>query len=328
MLVLLAVLMAAFMVAAALSIDMAQMQLARTELRSATDAASKAAAEALSRTQSRSQARQRGQAIAAENKVNGQPLLLRGSDFQFGRSEQTDPDGAFVFSADRVPINSVRVTGSRTRQSRSGPIPFFLGNVLGVEVFEPSQRATATYLERDVVLVVDRSGSMQGDKFADLQDALQVFVETLDDTPVSELVALASYSDNASADVALTDDLQQITTAMQQMRTAGFTSISRGMEAGRQLIQDGRSRDFVERTMIVMTDGLHNRGPEPRDVAFVLADQQVVIHTITFGADADRRRMAEVASIGSGRHFHADDGLQLQQIYRQIALTLTTMITE
>ena len=54
----------------------------------------------------------------------------------------------------------------------------------------------------------------------------------------------------------------------------------------------------------------------------------VTIHTITFGRDADRRRMVDVASIGGGRHFHADNGTQLKQIYREIALTLSTMMTQ
>ena len=38
--------------------------------------------------------------------------------------------------------------------------------------------------------------------------------------------------------------------------------------------------------------------------------------------------MIEIANIGSGKHFHAVDGDQLREIYREIALTLSTMITE
>ena len=115
---------------------------------------------------------------------------------------------------------------------------------------------------------------------------------------------------------------------MARMRVRGFTSISAGMEAGKQIIDASRSAEFVERTMIVMTDGLHNRGPEPRGVARRLAGDDVRIHTITFGNDADQTRMIEIANIGSGRHFHAVDGDQLRAIYREIALTLGTMITE
>ncbi len=100
------------------------------------------------------------------------------------------------------------------------------------------------------------------------------------------------------------------------------------MAAGAEIMNRSRSPEFVERTLIVMTDGRHNRGPEPAGVATLLAADGVTIHTITFGADADLGRMVDVASIGNGQHFHADNGADLAEIYREIALTLSTMMTE
>lgn len=327
MLVLIAIMMIGFMVAVAFSVDIAQMHLSRTELRTATDAASKAAAATLADSIDIDAAISRGQKIAAENTVNGQPLLLDSSDFAFGRSSES-PTGRFEFSVGSFPHNSVRVEGRRTVGSPSGPIPLFFGNVLGVAFFEPRIHATATYIERDIVLVVDRSGSMQGTKFNDLVAAIGIFVETLNETPVDERVGLASYSEFATADVPLTEDLSKISAGVSSLSVGGFTSISRGMEAGTTVMDGSRGAEFVERTMIVMTDGRHNRGPEPRENAKKLAADGVKIHTITFGSDADRPRMEEVALIGGGRHFHADNGSELREIYREIALTLSTMITE
>ena len=51
MIVMIAIMLVAFLVTLALSIDIAYMQLTRTELRTATDAAARAGAEALSREQ-------------------------------------------------------------------------------------------------------------------------------------------------------------------------------------------------------------------------------------------------------------------------------------
>jgi uncharacterized protein YegL len=327
MLVLIAIMMIGFMVAVAFSVDVAHMHLSRTELRTATDAASKAAASTLADTTSLDDAIQRGQEIAALNFVNGEPLLLARNDFTFGRSEELS-GGRFQFSTNSFPRNSVRVEGRRTVGSLSGPIPLLFGNVLGTNFFEPRTHATATYIERDIVLVVDRSGSMQGTKFNDLVAAIDVFVATLGETPSEEQVGLASYSDTASQDVQLTDDLPRIASAVRGLTVGGFTSISRGMDAGGRVMDGSRGAEFVERTMIVMTDGRHNRGREPRDSALELSAEGVRIHTITFGSDADRPRMQEVALIGGGRHFHADTGVELREIYREIALTLSTMITQ
>jgi uncharacterized protein YegL len=327
MLVLIAIMMIGFMVAVAFSVDVALMHLARTELRTATDAASKAAAVELAQSFDKDLAIARGQQIAAANTVIGDPLILEPTDFSFGRSEE-QLSGKYQFAAGGTPFNCVHVDGRRTVDSPSGPIPLLFGNLFGVEIFEPTSSAEATYLERDVVLVVDRSGSMQGQKFAELVAAIETFTDTLGDTPVDELVGLASYSETATVDVPLTDQLQAIDDKISSLRVGGFTSISRGMQAGQQIIAASRRAAFVERTMIVMTDGLHNRGPEPRTVAAALAADGVRIHTITFGRDADLARMREVAQIGGGRHYHADTGLQLEQVYREIALTLSTIMTQ
>ncbi len=327
MMILIAIMMVGFMITVAFSIDIAHMHLSRTELRTATDAASKAAAATLSETYSEELAIKRGQEIAAANLVHGDPLLLDPKDFVFGHSKE-QVSGKFAFTAGQTPKNSVQVNGRRTSDSPSGPVPLFFGNFMGMRFFQPYCLASATYIERDVVLVVDRSGSMQGQKFLDLIDAIDTFTATLDETPVDEQVGLASYSDYATSDVPLTEDLAAITAGLKSLSVGGYTSISRGMRAGEVVLNGSRGVEFVERTMIVMTDGLHNRGPEPREAAADLAASGVTIHTITFGSDADRSRMQEVASIGGGRHYHADNGLQLREIYREIALTLSTMITQ
>lgn len=328
MLVLIATMLIVFMIVVAFAIDIAHMHLAKSELRSATDAAAKAAAQELSRTQDVNSAIRVGSQIAFANRVNGTPLTLTDSDFDFGRSVENVASGRFVFSDSATPVNSVQVVGRRTQSSRSGSVPLFFGNMFGVPFFEPVSTATATYIDRDVVLVVDRSGSMAGIKFSDLRTAIDVFINTLNVTPVNEFVGLASYSDTATVDVLLTQNLSQVSNAFNTMPVDGFTSISRGMDAGEVVFRSGRSRNFVERTMIVMTDGNHNRGPEPSISATRIAADGVVVHTITFGSDADRPRMQEVARIGNGRSFHADNGLQLQQVYREIALSLSTMITQ
>lgn len=327
MLVLVAIMMIGFMMAVALSVDIAQMHLTRTELRTATDAASKAAAATLAETMNRSQAIKRGKQIAAANSVNSEPLRLSRRDFKFGNANQSKT-GKFEFRQGVRPYNTVQVTGRRTEQARSGAIPLFFGSLTGMDFFEAESTAAATYIERDVVLVVDRSGSMLGSKFSDLVSAIKTFTNTLDETPVDEHVGLASYAEYASMNVSLTTNLHRINQGVRSLTPEGWTSVSRGMVSGNQIMQGGRNENFVERTMIVMTDGRHNRGPKPEVITQQLYDNGITIHTITFGHDADRWRMARLARIGGGRHYHADNGIQLKEIYREIALTLSTIITQ
>ncbi len=327
MVVLLAAMLVMFFVAVAFSVDIAYMHLVRGELRAATDAATKATSEALARTQNVEVAIARGKEIALENLVAGKGLELADSDIKFGNSTRQSND-RFTFVEGGRPLNSVLVEGKRTATSRSGSVGLFFGKVLGKGFFEPTERAIATFVERDLVVVVDTSGSMAGQKFADLQAAMQTFISTIRAANLQTRVGLASYATFGSERVQLTSNLDATSTAMSRLQVGGFTSISGGMEAGGRIMRSARSGDIVERTMIVMTDGLHNTGGEPEPVAIGLANQNVVIHTITFGRDADRRRMQRIAEVARGQSFHADTGAQLNKVFRDLALTLSTVITE
>ena len=328
MLVLICVMIFAFLVTVALSVDIAYMQLVKSELRAASDAAARAAAQTLAKTQDVNAAIARGKAIALEIKVANKGLRLKDSDLVFG-SSRLSSSGRFEFTPGGSHINSVRVNGQRTNGSLSGNVPLFFGQIFDFSSFQPEAFCTATFIQRDIVLVVDRSGSMNDfNKFNDLREAVRVFISILADSPVDERVGLASYSTTASEDVQLTEDLNLIDVAMARMPVSGYTNIAGGMDAGGKIMARGRSVDFVERTMIVLTDGIKNRGREVRDAAIDEAANGTTIHAITFGLDADRSRMQEAAQIGGGRYFHADDGVQLKNVFEEIALTLSTIITE
>ena len=328
MLVLICVMIFAFVVTVAFSVDIAYMQLVKSELRAASDAAAKAAAETLARTQDINAAIARGKAIALENKVANRGLELRDSDLVFGRST-LNASGRFEFVTGGNKINSVRVNGQRIDGSLSGSVPLMFGMVFNVNSFQPEAFCTATFIQRDIVLVVDRSGSMEDDnKFVDLVAAVRVFLEILNDSPVDERVGFASYSTTESEDMDLTEDLNLINSAMASMPVEGRTNIAGGIDAGGRIMSRGRSRDFVERTMVVLTDGIQNEGRSVRDAAIDEAANGTTIHAITFGGDADRSRMREAARIGGGLYFHASDGTQLREVFKEIALTLSTIITE
>ncbi len=327
MIVMIVFMMIVFLGMVAFAVDIAYMHLVRSELRTATDAASKAASQTLVRTSDLNVAIRSAQEIAQANLVAGKGLQLAPSDIVFGNAQQSG-NGAFQFTANGRPFNSVRVNGRRTQDSLGGSVPLHFGRIFSVNSFQPSHVAQATFLDRDVVLVVDRSGSMAGQKFADLKSAVASFIGLLKSNSIEEQVGLASYSSSASQDVQLTKDLDATNRAMAEMLVAGATSISAGIIAGQGIMNSGRSPEFVERTMIVMTDGVHNTGIGPEGPAQQVANSGVIIHTITFGSDIDEARMRNIARIGRGRYFHANTGQDLTDAFEEIARTLSTILTE
>lgn len=362
MLVLIAVCLPLLIIMAAFAIDVAYMQLVRTELRTSTDAAARAAAKELSLSQNVDTARARAKTTAKRNLVAGDPLLLADSDVVFGNGVQANETSRFKFTPGGKKPNAVQVTGKRTKGSASGPVDLLFAGALGVKQFQPAETATSTQLDRDICIVVDRSGSMMWtltgsalpkgapdcgppdptrSRWGALNTAVDGFLTELDKTAQDEHVGLASYSSKTTecgykynqSDINsdLVSDYSKIRKVMTDLSSKpvkGSTCISAGIDEGIKVLTGTKTRPFAVKTMIVMTDGIHNLGKEPLLSAKDAAKKDIVIHTITFSDDADIKRMQDVAAATGGRHYHAPTAADLTKIFKEIASTLPVLTTD
>ncbi len=331
MLPLIAVTMVILFVAAVLAIDIARIHVTKAELRTATDAAARAGVEALGRQQSRSAAIDAALAIAQQNAVAGDGLILDRNNIEFGSALQ-QLDGSFAFTPDSGgdDINSVRVVGARTGSSPQGAVNMLFGKMFGVQFFQPVQAATATRLDRDIALVLDKSGSMGSfGRFPALLDGVQVFLDELNNSPQQENVSLTAYDANPRKLVDMTTDLNAIQTAINNESPGGFTGIGRALSMGLDSIQnDPNSRQFSLKSIVLMTDGNQNRGVSPDVIAQDCADAGIVVHTITFSRGANQSLMQDVARIAGGTHLHADNNAQLVAAFETIAKQIQVLIIE
>jgi Ca-activated chloride channel homolog len=360
MLVLVALCLPLFIIMAAFAVDVAWMQLTRTELRTATDSASRAGAKTLSLAQTEAAARAAAKDAARRNRVANSPLALADRDIEIGLGGQSTADARFAFRAGGAQLNAVRVTGRRTTGSTGGPVALLLGRVMGVTQFQPQHIATSTQLDRDICLVVDRSGSMMEalnggrvpggacdppnptrSRRGALNTAVAGFLDELDRTAQREQCAMVSYSSAGSGcrltfttsdiNAQLAFNYARIRSEMARLSSQpvqGRTAISAGIDNGVVVLKSRAVRPFAVRTMVVMTDGLHNTGREPILSAREAAAANITVHTVTFSSDADIPRMQAVAAATGGKHFHAPDAASLERIFREIASTLPVMLTE
>lgn len=348
--------------AAAMCIDVAYMQLVQTQLRSATDAATRAGAQALSQGASLAEARQMAKDAALANEVGGAGLILDDSDVVFGTAAPNpdDPQGRFVFTASSTGVNAVRVQGRRTADSPSGPVTLFLaGGIFGSGPFEPSKSAAAAIADRDVVVVVDRSSSMNAQDSGSLPpslepeygsdptyddngngllrriEALKVsvgeFRDVIDDLPSTEYLGLVSYDDDAITEANLSGDYALFDSQIYNMTLGSGTNIGAGIDEALAMLQNtSLTRPNAVPVMIVMTDGHHNGSRDPEDAATdaMAALPRLTIHTVTFSPSADESRMQSIAEIGQGIHAHADDVSELVDEFEQMARSAGAILIE
>jgi len=311
-------------------INVAYMNLTRTELRIATDAASRSSGRMFAISGSEEQAMIFGRDAASRNTIGGKPLELSDADFEFGRSERRNSNSRYTFSP-----------------------------LVSISTFEPSHQAISTQVELDVALVVDRSGSMvyaddevagevfpppsapagwdfgqpapPGCRWFDVANAVDAFLDEMAATPMLENVGLASYADEASIDVPLSGVYDGIVDSLDERAEAfeeGATSIGGGILEGIGLLRSDESRPHATKVVILLTDGVHNLGIDPRVAARRARRAGITIFVVTFSDEVKKHRMRRIAKITSGVHLHAKDGPELVQAFRDIAHQLPTLLTK
>jgi Flp pilus assembly protein TadG len=203
------------------SVDVASMQLARTELRVASDAAAKAGVEALLRTDDGPKAVQAAVAMARLNTVGGRTFALGSQDIVVGTSVQQS-DGSWTFSLGGNRPNAVRVNSKMRPDSVSSPIAVSLAGFFGGGAFASAKTSTAAAVQQEICLCIDRSASMSwdltgndssfppggesnsrpvaGSRWNALMKAIGVYLAEIRETSVPSRIALVTWSSDRSSE--------------------------------------------------------------------------------------------------------------------------------
>jgi Flp pilus assembly protein TadG len=352
MLVMMVLMIPVVLIVAAYAINVVYMEMTRTELQITVDVATRAAGRTLAVTGDQELAKQAAERLMLANPLANGKLTLDASDVVFGVSTRLSEDERYTFAAGPKP-NAVQIQANGKMK-----VPM-LFPTMGVPVqFRPIKECICTQAEMDIALVIDRSGSMAfaadevsgigkpasaplwwfyggpvppRSRWLDAMDATQQFLELMSESYQSELVSLSTFSTLASKDVELTQDYSRISSALAfhgSFFLGGTTNIGGGMVSGISMLSDRESaRSWATRVMIVLTDGMHNLGTDPIYAAKTAAAENILIYTITFSDEADIETMKAVASIGSGKHYHALTQAELVNAFKDIARTLPSLIT-
>jgi hypothetical protein len=104
--------------------------------------------------------------------------------------------GEVRFNAQFLQTNQVSVTGNVNAKA-------ILAKVFGFDVIPVSAMSVAEKKDVEIMMILDRSGSMAGTKFADLQKAANGFLDFYEDTQSSDRMGLISYSYAVKVDSAM-----------------------------------------------------------------------------------------------------------------------------
>ena len=149
----------------------------------------------------------------------------------------------------------------------------------------------------DIALLFDRSNSMneppENPPIELAKDATISFINQLD--AATDRVSLTTYQTTANLDIPLTNDFQTVETFIDSIVAEGFTNIGDALTFARNDII-ANQRGVVE-VMILFTDGVWNRGPDPELIAQSIKDNDSIrIISVGIGPSADQLLLQNIAS--------------------------------
>jgi uncharacterized membrane protein len=167
-----------------------------------------------------------------------------------------------------------------------------------------------------MVLVIDKSGSMGGVKMEMAKDAAKAAVELLG--PKDKVGVIAFDADLFwIAEVQSAANKAQIIDKISGIEAGGGTIMGPPMEAAYDALRDTAAK---LKHVIILTDGVS----EPADfegIAQNMAQAKQTCTTVAVGDDCDFKLLQDIARIGNGRYYHAEDPTNVPQIFAKETVT-------
>ncbi len=170
----------------------------------------------------------------------------------------------------------------------------------------------------DVVLAVDTSSSMWGEKLARTREAARSFLRFLEMPP--SRAGVVAFNADATVVQDLTGDLTAALAALDNLPTGEGTRIDRALLAAVDVLsRPGRDPGHAP-VVVLLTDGRQDGAADQEALNAAAAARRagITVFTIGFGADVDPRLLTRIAG-DPDRFYSAPATRDLERIYSSIA---------
>ena len=182
----------------------------------------------------------------------------------------------------------------------------------------------------NLAIVIDRSGSMAGDKIVKAKNAARRLVDRLDQ---NDRVAIVSYGSDVKVDFASgpanSGNRAQMHYAIDNIVQSGGTNLSGGFERGLTEVMRWGNTGAVNR-VILMSDGNANIGVVSSDGLENLSrdalKRGVSVSTIGVGLDYNEDVMTRMANVGAGNYYFVDNSMAIAAAFDKEIKSLSSTV--
>lgn len=172
----------------------------------------------------------------------------------------------------------------------------------------------------DIYLVIDVSGSMiDQSKIVSAKNAASEFVDAFQlDESSNYRIGLISFETEVHTLSKITDNPSGLKDAISRLQPGGDTAMGDAIRAASVLLSQ-EARPDAKKTVLLLTDGIANRGIHPISAAQIAKDNDLTIFTVAYGSDADSSTLGQIASMTGGQYYQALTGQDLVSTFSNIA---------
>jgi hypothetical protein len=302
-----------------------------------------------------------GALAGASALVNGgsdEEILAAVRRYAVARNDADDFRAFYIPSGHEVGAGYTPSDARGIRVAAEAAAPTFFAGMPGFGSGNTSAVAGGGFPPLDIMLVLDRSGSMDDDScslqsarctidrksrceacggvwlvppqpLTDAKEAAKAFV-AMNNANLTRL-GLASYAASASLDQPLTNQFHQVDAAIDGLVADGCTNAADGIRTAHRELTGARSREDALRIMVFLTDGLPNypqcsdcrdycpaAKQAARDRAMGAGGDGIVIYTIGLGSKADGALMQDIADLAGGQYYYAPTSDDLLGVYEAV----------
>jgi Ca-activated chloride channel homolog len=211
------------------------------------------------------------------------------------------------------------------RQAADGYFYLYI-NVKGNQVATNNKRVPL-----NISLVLDRSGSMSGDKIEYAKRAAGFVVEQLSD---NDIVSIVNYDDRVEVTSASqpVKNKEMLKRKIAELYDRGSTNLTGGMLEGYTQVKTTSKDGFVNRVLL-LTDGLANQGIiDPTQMKRIVEkkykEEGIALSTFGLGADFNEDLLTMLAEIGRANYYFIDNPDKIPAIFASELKGLLSVVAQ
>lgn len=183
----------------------------------------------------------------------------------------------------------------------------------------------------NISLVLDRSGSMQGDKIAFVKKAAQFVIDNL---AGDDFLSVVQYDNKIDVvcPSAKVQNKTELKRRVEEITSRGMTNLSGGMLSGYEQVSSTKQDKLVNR-LLLLSDGLANQGITQPEQLQELAQQKfreegIALSTFGVGGDFNELLMTNLSEYGGANYYFIDRPDKIPSIFAEELRGLLAVVAQ